>query len=261
LRYRGFTLTNGDQVERVSSVDVSPALLQLLAVPPIVGRLFTDDEERPGHQRQLVLSHATWMRRFGGDPGVVGKTLQLDDATHTVVGVMPRDFRLPATDPDVEMWSPLTLDLGALASRPHRMYQAIGRLATGATLEQARQDMAAVASGNARENPDTQAGWGVTIVPAHEQVVGNIGETLWVLFGAVVLVLVIACANIANLLLARSARAPPPPPPSRPTAAGWRGWPSIHGCPPGARPSRRAAWPATQAPGQRARPRQWSRSP
>ena len=207
LRYRGFTLTNGDQVERVSSVDVSPALLQLLAVPPLVGRTFTDDEERPGHQRQLVLSHATWMRRFGGDPGVVGKTLQLDDATHTVVGVMPRDFRLPATDPDVEMWSPLTLDLGALASRPHRMYQAIGRLAPGATLEQARQDMAAVASGIARENPDTQAGWGVTIVPAHEQVVGNIGETLWVLFGAVVLVLVIACANIANLLLARSARA------------------------------------------------------
>ena len=207
LRYRGFTLTGPDQAERVSSVDVSPALFQLLGVPPLLGRTFSDEDERPGHERQLVLSYATWQRRFGGDPAVVGRTLQLDDASHAVVGVMPRDFRLPAGDPDVEMWSPLTLDLKALASRPHRMYQALGRLAPGATIEQARQDMAAVAAGVARENPETQAGWGVTIVPAHEQVVGGVGETLWVLFGAVVLVLVIACANIANLLLARSARA------------------------------------------------------
>lgn len=207
FRHRGFTMTSGDEAERVSSVDISPALFQLLGVPALVGRTFTDEDERPGHQRQLVLSYATWMARFGGDPGVVGKTLQLDDATHTVVGVMPRDFRLPATDPDVEMWSPLTLDLSALASRPHRMYQAMGRLAPGATLEQASQDMTAVAAGIARENPETQDGWGVTIVPAHEQVVGDIGDTLWVLFGAVALVLVIACANIANLLLARSARA------------------------------------------------------
>ena len=138
---------------------------------------------------------------------MVGRTLQLDDATHTIVGVMPRGFQFPPTDPEVEMWSPLTVDLTALASRPHRMYQAIGRLARGATIDQARQDMAAVAAIIARENPDTQTGWGVTLVPAHEQVVGKIGETLWILFGAVVLVLVIACANIANLLLARSARA------------------------------------------------------
>ena len=207
LRYRGFTLTNGSDAERVSSVDVSPALFHLLGVPPLVGTTFTDEDERPGQARHVVLSYATWMQRFGGDPQVVGKTLRLDDATHTVIGVMPRDFRLPATDPEVEMWSPLTLDLGALASRPHRMYQAIGRLAPGVTLAQAREDMAAVAAGIARENPDSQAGWGVTLIPAHQQVVGDIGETLWVLFGAVVLVLVIACANIANILLARSARA------------------------------------------------------
>jgi putative ABC transport system permease protein len=207
FRYRGFTLTNGQDAERVSSVDVSPALVQLLGVPAHVGQIFTDEDERPGHERQLLLSYATWMRRFGGDPNVVGKSLRLDEATHVIVGVMPRDFRLPATDPDVEMWSPLTLNMGALASRPHRMYQALGRLSPGATLEQARQDMAAVAAGIARENPDSQEGWGVTIIPAHEQVVGDIGDTLWVLFGAVVLVLMIACANIANILLARSARA------------------------------------------------------
>ena len=207
FRHRGFTLTGEDQAERIASVEVSPALLQLLGVAPVVGRLFGDDDERPGHERQVILSYATWQRRFGGSSTVVGRTLELDDATYTVVGVMPRDFRLPATDPAVELWSPLTLDLRALASRPHRMYEAIGRLAPGVSLEQAKQDMANVAAGIARENPDTQAGWGVTLVPAHEQVVGNIGETLWVLFGAVVLVLVIACANIANILLARSARA------------------------------------------------------
>ena len=207
FRHRGFTLTNADSAERVSSVDASPALFQLLGVAPVAGRIFTDEDEKPGHERQVILSYATWMRRFGGDAGAIGRTLQLDDATHTVVGVMPADFRLPATDPDVEMWSPLTLDMRALMSRPHRMYEALGRLAPGATLAQARQDMASVAAGIARENPDSQNGWGVTVVPAHEQVVGDIGDTLWVLFGAVVLVLLIACANIANLLLVRSARA------------------------------------------------------
>ena len=206
FRYRGFTLTADNEAERLASVDASPALFQLLGVQPLVGRAFTDGDERPGQAPQVILSYATWQRRFGGDPSVVGRTLQLDDATHVIVGVMPPEFRLPATDPDVELWSPLTLDLSALASRPHRMYQAIGRLAPGITLEQARQDMAAVADGIARENPDTQTGWSVTLIPAHEQVVGDIGETLWVLFGAVVLVLVIACANIANILLARSAR-------------------------------------------------------
>ena len=157
--------------------------------------------------RQVVLSHGAWVRRFGGDPNVLGRTMTLDDASHTIVGVMPRDFQFPASDPDIELWSPLTLNLGALASRPHRLYQAVGRLAPGVTIEQARQEMASISAAIARENPESNTGWGVTLVPAHEQVVGRIGETLWVLFGAVVLVLVIACANIANLLLARSSSA------------------------------------------------------
>jgi predicted permease len=202
FRYRGFTLSREGEAERVSSVDVSPAVFRLLGVQALAGRLFTDEEERPVNGRPLILAHGAWMRRFGGDPAVLGTTLRLDDTTHVIVGVMPKDFQFPPTDREVEMWSPLTLDLTALASRPHRMYQAIGRLAAGTTLDQARQDMAAVAATIARENPDTQTGWGVNLVPAHEQVVGRIGETLWILFGAVVLVLVIACANIANLLLA-----------------------------------------------------------
>jgi putative ABC transport system permease protein len=206
-RYRGFTLTREGEAERVSSVDVSPALFRLLGVPALLGRTFEDAEERPANNRPLILSHGAWMRRFGGDPDVLGKTLQLDDQSHVVVGVMPKDFVFPATDREVEMWSPLAIDLTALASRPHRMYRAMGRLAAGQTIDAARQEMAGIAGSIARENPETQEGWGVALVPAHEQVVGRIGETLWILFAAVVLVLVIACANIANLLLARSTRA------------------------------------------------------
>ncbi len=120
---------------------------------------------------------------------------------------MPNGFQFPPGDREVELWSPLTLDVGALLSRPHRMYRAIGRLAPGSTLAQAQAEMDAIAQNLARQHPDTNAGWGVRLVPAHDQVVGGIGRTLWVLLGAVGLVLLIACANVSNLMLARSARA------------------------------------------------------
>jgi putative ABC transport system permease protein len=207
FRYRGFTLRTGAESEHIASVEASPALFRVLGVPPLAGRVFTDDEEQPGHEKLAVLSYGAWQRRFGGRPEAVGKTLDLDGQTFEVVGVMPKTFQFPAGDPEVEVWSPLTLDLRALQTRPHRMYKTIGRLAPGATLAQAQGEMDAIARGVAREHPDTNTGWGVRLVPAHDQVVGEIGGTLWLLFGAVVLVLLIACANIANLLLARSARA------------------------------------------------------
>jgi putative ABC transport system permease protein len=210
-RYRGFTLSgrgaDAGAAERIASVDVSPALFKVLGVAAERGRTFTAEEEQPGHERIAVLSHGAWVRRFGGAENVLGQTLQLDGAAHEIVGVMPASFQLPAGDPEVEVWSPLTLDLTSLASRPHRMYKTIGRLAPGVTMDQARVEMSRIADNIARENPASNAGWGVALVPAHEQVVGDIGPTLWILFGAVVLVLLIACANIANLLLARSAMA------------------------------------------------------
>ncbi len=134
-RYRGFTLTgtgsDAAAPERIASVDVSPALFTVLGVPASKGRTFTADEERPGHERLAVISHGAWLRRFGGADNVVGQSLRLDGVLHEIVGVMPADFQLPAGDPDVEVWSPLTLDLTSLASRPHRMYKTIGRLARG----------------------------------------------------------------------------------------------------------------------------------
>lgn len=205
-RYKGFTLRNENDAERITTVDVSPVLFTVLGVTPELGRVFTPDEEQPGAPRTVVLSHAAWTRRFGQDPSVLGRTLTLDDASYQIVGVMPRPFQFPAGDAEVELWAPLTVNPAAVASRPHRTYNTIGRLKAGANVTQAQADMDRIAATIAKDNPESNAGWGVTLVPAHEQVVGDIGETLWVLFGAVVLVLVIACVNIANLLLARSSR-------------------------------------------------------
>lgn len=205
-RYKGFTLTTGTEAERLDTVEVSPVLFDVLGTQAELGRVFTAEEERPGSPRTVALSHAAWTRRFGGDPSVLGRTLMLDDASYEIVGVMPRRFQFPAGDPNVELWSALTINPASVASRPHRTYNAIGRLKDNVTVQQAQADMDRIAATIARDNPETSAGWGVALVPAHEQVVGDIGSTIWVLFGAVVLVLVIACVNIANLLLARSTR-------------------------------------------------------
>lgn len=203
-RFKGFTLQTGAEAERLTTVDVSPRLFTVLGATPVLGRVFTDEEEVPGAPRTVVLSHAAWMRRFGGDPSVLGRTLLLDDAAYEIVGVMPPEFQFPAGNTEVDLWAPLTVNPAAPASRPHRTYNSIGRLKPGVTLTQAQADMDRIADTIARDFPESNAGWGVALVPAHEQVVGDIGRTLWILFGAVVLVLVIACVNIANLFLARA---------------------------------------------------------
>lgn len=205
-RFKGFTLQTDGEAERLTTVDVSPALFTVLGIAPLHGRVFTPEEERPGAPKTVVLSHAAWTRRFGQDPAVLGRTMTLDDASYEIVGVMPKTFQFPAGNTEVELWAALTVNPAALASRPHRTYNSIGRMKPGVSVEQAQADMDRVAATIARDHPDSNAGWGVALVPAHEQVVGDIGTTLWVLFGAVVLVLVIACVNIANLLLARASR-------------------------------------------------------
>ena len=205
-RFKGFTLQTEGEAERLTTVDVSPALFTVLGVVPLHGRVFTPEEEQPGAPKTVVLSHAAWSRRFGQDRAVLGRMMTLDDVSYEIVGVMPKTFQFPAGNTEVELWAPLTVNTAALASRPHRTYNSIGRLKPGVSVEQAQADMDRIAVTIARDHPDSNAGWGVVLVPAHEQVVVDIGSTLWVLFGAVVLVLVIACVNIANLLLARASR-------------------------------------------------------
>jgi putative ABC transport system permease protein len=208
-RYRGFTLSGDTDPERIASVEATPSVFDVLGVPASLGRTFRRDEERRGNERLAIISHGAWVRRFGRGADVIGRSLRLDDQSYEIVGVMPETFQFPAGDKDVEVWTPITFDLTAMASRPHRMYGVVGRLTPGQTLEQARADMARVSDRIARDNPATNTNWGARLVPAHEQVVGNVRGTLWILFGAVVLVLAIACANVANLVLARSTRTAP----------------------------------------------------
>ena len=208
FRYRGFTLTGAGEPEHIASVEASPALFRVLGVPPLLGRVFTDEEELPGHERLAILSYGAWQRRFGGRAGRRGQTLQLDGQTFEVVGVMPKTFQFPPGDPRRR---------GVVAAHARRAVapdaaasDVSGDRPTGAGRDDALRrssDMDAHRPRPRARAPRHQRGWGVRLVPAHEQVVGDIGRTLWVLFGAVVLVLLIACANIANLLLARSARA------------------------------------------------------
>ncbi|MEJ2203368.1 MAG: ABC transporter permease [Gemmatimonadota bacterium] len=204
-RYRGYTLNLDGVPRRISSVEAAPGLFDLLGVAPRLGRSFTPEEEKPGNERLVILSHGAWENRFGADPSVVGSVLPLDGEPHTVVGVMPPGFQFPPGDSDVEAWSPLTMDLENLLSRPHRMYNTIGRLRDGATEDGALTEMEAIAAELAREYPESNEGWSVTLVPARDQLLGDTTTTVWVLFGAVSLVLLIGCVNVANLLLVRSA--------------------------------------------------------
>jgi putative ABC transport system permease protein len=204
-RHGGFTLMREDGAARIRSVTVSPALFSVLGASAALGRVFVPDEEQPGNERLIVLSHGSWQRRFGGDRSIVGSSIVLDSEAHVVVGVMPEGFEFPAGE-DIEMWSPLTLSLEDLPSRPHRLYNTIGRLTQGTTLSSAKREMKEIAGSIALENPESNMGWGVTLMSAHEYVVGSLSGTLWFLFGAVGLVLLIGCVNVTSLLLARSTK-------------------------------------------------------
>ena len=205
-RYLGYVLTGDGEPERIDSAQISPNLFRILRVVPILGRAFLPGDEAPGSERNIVLSHTSWSRRFGSDPAVIDRIITLDGEPHTIVGVMPEGFQFPPDDLDVEMWSPVTLGPEIAMGRPHRMFNTIGRLANDASIGQAQAEMDRIALTVAEENPDSNAGWGVTLVPALEQMVGSIRTTFWVLFCAVLFVLLIGCANIANILLAKSIR-------------------------------------------------------
>ena len=205
-RYLGHTLTKDDSdPERIVTLEVSPSLFRTLGASPFLGRGFVDDEETVGSAPVAILSYAAWSNRFGGDPGVLESTIRLDSQPYTVVGVMPAGFEFPPADADAEVWMPVQMLQDFQRPRVHRMYEVIGHLAPGATLDGARQELNAITADIAVENPDSHSGWGATLVLSHDQLVGDVRTMLWMLFGAVTLVLLIGCVNVANLVLARSA--------------------------------------------------------
>ncbi len=199
---RELNLTGAGEPERVSGLGMSASGLKILRAQPILGRGFAADEDQPGKDQVVVLGHGFWQRRFGGDASVVGRTIQLNDQNHTVIGVLapgalpwgPTDFVVP-----------IAIRPSAANERGSHWLQAFGRLKPGETVERAGNEMSAVAARLRPLYPAWKQGWGTTLVPLQEQLTGKVRPTLLVLFGAVGCVLLIACGNVANLLLAKSA--------------------------------------------------------
>jgi putative ABC transport system permease protein len=204
LDFASLTLSGGGEPEQVPAGVVSASMFNLLGLTPVAGRVFTADEDRPEGPPVVVLGYALWQRRFGGDRAIVGKTVALNGRLRTVVGVMPPnvDFPGPMTGSKVELWVPIALD-SRKADRGMHYMGVLGRLKPEVSLTQARDDMAAIARRIEQQYPETNTGWRINIVPLHEQLVGDVRPALLVLMGAVGFVLLIACANVANLLLAR----------------------------------------------------------
>jgi len=202
----GFNLTGSGEPERVDGAVVSANFFATLGVLPEIGRAFRGTDEKPGGNDVAVVSHALWTRRFAADRGIVGRTVSIDGRAVEIAGVMPRGFRFP--DDSTDMWKPILLDADALGAnnRGSHGFTLVGRMKRGVTVDQARRDLDAVASTFIPQFPGNyRAGFSTVVRRLRDEIVGDTGRALFVLLGAVGLVLLIACANVANLLLARAA--------------------------------------------------------
>jgi putative ABC transport system permease protein len=199
-----YNLTNAGNPESLPGYQLSANFFKLLGVSPILGRTFSAGEDTPGHDRVVVLSYGLWRRRFGGDPGVVGKTITLNGEPYVAIGVMPANFYYPVRDN--ELWTPIVVPPGTVTDRSIRFLRVLARLKPGAFLQQAQAETDTIAARIAVLHPDTNAGQSTRVVSVEEEATRDIRPALLALMGAVGLVLLIACANVANLLLARSAR-------------------------------------------------------
>jgi putative ABC transport system permease protein len=195
-------LTGAGEPQRLTASAVTGNFFQALGVQPAIGRAFMLENEKPGNDQVAILSYALWQSRFGGDAGIVNQKITLDDKSFQVIGVMPRDFEFPAR---TEIWLPLNFDGSpGMKQRKAHFLRPIGRLKAGVSLAQAQADTDTVARRLEATYPDTNTGWNLRLVSLREQIVGNIRPTLYILLGAVGLVLLIACANVANLSMANA---------------------------------------------------------
>ncbi|HEV3036279.1 MAG TPA: ABC transporter permease [Candidatus Angelobacter sp.] len=195
------TLIGNGEPELLRGAKISYSMFSVLGVTPMLGRNFTAEDDRPNAAHVAVLSDDLWRRRFSADSKVLGKTINLDGIGHTIVGVMPAGFAFPIV-PNREVWTTLQLPP---RGRGNAVLRAIGRLKASTTLAQSQTEMTAIAGRLAQAYPDTNKGIGISLIPLQEQIGGKARKPLWLLWGAVGLVLLIACANVANLLLARAA--------------------------------------------------------
>lgn len=203
-RHVDFSFSGRGDPQNVPGVRATPELFTVLQANAMLGRAFTRDEAVVGADRVVVVSHGFWSRALGADAAVVGQTIRLDAVPYTVIGVMPPAFEFP-TSTTVEVWAPLAFDPKDMhgRSRQARSLTVVGRLAEGATAARAQDEIGVLAQRIATEYAASNAGWSARVVAAHEQLVGASRPALMVLMGAVGFLLLIVCANMANLLLAR----------------------------------------------------------
>ena len=207
MRIAGFSptqgvITNRGQPQQLTGVISVGGLLDVAGVQPLFGRLLTLADEDPGSPRTIVLSFDAWQRLYGEDRSILGTTVNLNNTPRTVVGVMPAGFSYPGAP--IDFWTPSNFDAAFRTNRDQYFIQVIGRLAKGATIEQAGAEMATVSARLARDWPKYNQGTRIAVQPLQETIVGNVRRQLLVIMGAVAFVLLIACANLGNLLLARA---------------------------------------------------------
>ena len=199
-----FNLTSAGEPERIVCAQVTANVFPLLGVQPLYGRVFLPEEDRPGRNQVIVVSQGFWQRRFGGDPNLLNRSITLNDKSYTVVGIMPDSFRFPSA---YEIWMPLALDpVAERQGDTWSLIEVVGRLKLGATPEQARTGLDLISKRTAETSTEKLPPSSVEIVPLHEQLVANFRITVLALFGTVGFVLLIACANVANLMLARATK-------------------------------------------------------
>ena len=202
---RGSRVLTDDEVPvQVGSAVVSPAAFALLGVDALHGRVLAPEEEAEEYEHLAILSHGLWQRHYGGDPAIIDTVIQLSEESYTVVGVMPPGFHFPPGEKNIEVWTPLVVSPVMLRVRAMRFYDVVGRLEVGVSEQQAQAELTAITDQIATDNPESNDGWTVDLIPAREQLVGPIASTLWLLWAAAGIVLLIACVNVASLLLARS---------------------------------------------------------
>jgi putative ABC transport system permease protein len=209
-RGESFSLTDRSEPERVSGLRVSVNILSLLGAKPAMGRDFLPEEEQPGHEAVALVGHTLWQQRYAGDPRLVGQTLTLDGKAYTVVGVLPPGLKhpgltlasLPPSGADI--WIPL-IPAANEQNRSFANMRVLGRLKPQVTLAQAQAEMNVLATQLEQQYPDMNTNIGIEVVSLRQHLTGRVRRALWILLGAVACVLLIACANVANLLLARAA--------------------------------------------------------
>lgn len=193
---------SGELPEKLKRASVAPRFFQTLGAAPLLGRVFNSDEERHGGPSAVILSHRYWQRRFAGDPNVVGKTLRIGSSSRPIIGVMPENFAYP--DRIADIWATSPPDSPWAQRRDATWFTVFGRLKPGVTIDAARADLATVQAGLARAYPTTDGEISAAIRPLKDVVLDGVSNSLWVLFGSVSLLLLIASTNIAALLLTRA---------------------------------------------------------